>query len=65
MDTDIDVYIDEKIFDFIFIEAMGDATLRGAYGGDKSKIVNISKLQDLKKAISSFVENVFNGLFLD
>lgn len=64
MGMDIDVY-DEKIFDFIFIEAMGDATLRGAYNGDKRKLKECSTLSELKDGLCKFVENVLNGSFLN
>lgn len=55
--------VDEKIFDFIFIEAMGDATIEGAYGEGKSELKDVSKLSQSKKSLCTFVEKVREGGF--
>lgn len=56
---------DDKIFEFIFVMAMRDATLRNAYRGDKKSLTNIEN-ENVKSVINmlrEFIDKILNKKF--
>ena len=50
--------IDQKIFDFVYHEALNDATLQGAYYGNKEEIEEII---EAKECIKEYVDKIVRG----
>ena len=55
--------IDEKIFDFIYTIAMRDATLRGAYTGERRHLPDSTP--DARSLLKKHVDEVLNGSYND
>lgn len=54
--------IEDEMFNFIYLFAMRDATMRGAFKGEKKWVF---KVVGAKSAAKSYVDNVLNGSFTD
>ena len=57
--------MDDQIFKFVYVSAMRDATLRGAYSGKKAWMRNCEKFSNSTPMLKAFVRDVIEGEFKD
>ena len=57
--------MDDKIFEFVYVTAMRDATLQQSYSGKKSWMTDCRKFVSSTKDLKAFVSDVIEGTFND
>ena len=57
--------MDDKIFEFVYVSAMRDATLQQSFVGKKAWMTDCRKFKDSTKELKSFVSDVIEGNFKD
>ena len=57
--------MDDKIFEFVYVAAMRDATLQRSFAGKKSWMRDCKKFSHSTKDLKTFVSDVIKGKFVD